>query len=418
MTYSSRPERKGYRLTYDGEQLYQNWLDLGGCICFTGCAPCHSCVNEGHPISLEETDEVWEPEFTEYVVSYEDFGCVGCPAGQNVASAYCVTTCPHLEGYDELLNHTIEIYCRLIEETEGGNDEMSRSDVINVKEPTKSPWFGYKYRVTPETSKLLQEAVFKDGGGWQYSTKTEVRLTDSIYVFVDSDGGLSHQGNDYIYFDKHPLPEKVPPQPETKKEFKKNYWYKCISGTYGDGGVTRDKHYLVTNVGGRLTVAGDNGVSNLFGLDRFDVNSESYLQPMDNPCSMDKVESIKVDRDSKIEVRFEGKVRAVEVQLTINQQEENIMSNVARRIVNIEVVDQDSALDVEDSVVVVKEKVVTQDSDEVTIREWLSTGELKEALEAHNKKRTDKVNRDILNRTGNKVYLEVIKVKDLTIRVV
>ena len=88
MTYRSRPERKGYRLTEEGENLYAEWLDMRGCSCHTGCAPCSTCTFEGHPISLEETDEVWEPD-TKFKKG-DEIECVSTSIARvGVGEVYC-----------------------------------------------------------------------------------------------------------------------------------------------------------------------------------------------------------------------------------------------------------------------------------------------------------------------------------------
>ena len=158
------------------------------------------------------------------------------------------------------------------------------------------------------------------------------------------------------------------------------------------------------------------GYGRSYAGDRFDVNSESPIDPTDNPYSMDKIESVKVNRDGKIEVRLEGYVVPTTINATINlnQQEENIMSNANnRRIVTVQVFDLDPALDVEHSLVHVFDDVVTEEDNATTLTELLHTGKLVEPLAEHNKIRTAQDNKDILSRTGKKVKLEPIKVKNL-----
>lgn len=98
----------------------------------------------------------------------------------------------------------------------------------------------------------------------------------------------------------------------------------------------------------------------------------------------------------------------------INQQEESKMSNVTRRVVNIQLVDEDAGLPVEHSLVGKFEDVVTEDSDQVTIQELISTGEVAELLKVHNSKRVELDNIEIQNRTGNTVKLRPVKLKDLS----
>lgn len=42
------------------EELAYQWRrDYSGCTCFLS-VPCNSCVHEGNPLNLEETEEAWE----------------------------------------------------------------------------------------------------------------------------------------------------------------------------------------------------------------------------------------------------------------------------------------------------------------------------------------------------------------------
>lgn len=65
--------------------------------------------------------------------------------------------------------------------------------------------FGKKYRVTPETSKLIQEAVFAAGGCW-YCGEKEVLELESKFLWVDSEGLMAKSDFDEELFimDKDP----------------------------------------------------------------------------------------------------------------------------------------------------------------------------------------------------------------------
>ena len=95
----------------------------------------------------------------------------------------------------------------------------------------------------------------------------------------------------------------------------------------------------------------------------------------------------------------------------INKTGEKTM--MQRRTVTVELYDDDKGLPVEQSLVARCSNVVTEDNDEVTIREVLMGGLIKEKLEAHNNKRVKVINEEILNRTGQEVPLRPIKLKDL-----
>lgn len=97
-----------------------------------------------------------------------------------------------------------------------------------------------------------------------------------------------------------------------------------------------------------------------------------------------------------------------------SNQEENIMSSTTqRRVVNVELIDEDSGLDVQHSLVHDFGRVVTEDSDSVTIQELIMNTDVKGILEKHNNTRAKQVDKDILHRTGKKNYLQPVKLKNL-----
>ena len=95
-------------------------------------------------------------------------------------------------------------------------------------------------------------------------------------------------------------------------------------------------------------------------------------------------------------------------------QEDHIMTH--RKIVNVSLVDNDAALDVSLSVVAVFHDLVTEDGDEVLIREILINPGLDVAgkITEHNAKRVNETDLAVLKATGNKVTLQPIRLKDLT----
>lgn len=378
MTYHPRPKRKGYVLTDEAEQWYQNWLDGDGCTCFIR-APCSSCTDIGHPISLENDDEAWEPEFTEYLVPREDFGHVECAKGCNVASVRCVEDCPYFEKLEELAGNVTKIYCKFIEE---GNDEMSREDVVNVKQ-NKSEWFGYKYRVNPETSKLLQEAVFRDGGG---SVKNY--LFDKPYLFVSEVGKVTWLGGeDQDYFNEHPLPEKDPPQ----------------------GGAPQPKgtpDHIV------------DAVNTCVGIDRGSIytRGEGWGLPIQDKKFTVQLQGAAVKERPSIEDRefYFGVWKGEEANLFKQTEEKQTMSNANRRVVNVKLLDNDSGLPVELSLVAQFSNIVTEDSNEVVVQEILLNKNIADTIAKHNQERVKQTDLEVLKRTGNDVKLRPVKLKDLT----
>lgn len=101
----------------------------------------------------------------------------------------------------------------------------------------------------------------------------------------------------------------------------------------------------------------------------------------------------------------------IPVSITFNLQEENNMNN-SRRVVTVQLIDDDTALEVKNSVVATF-IVVTEDPDNITIQELILNEDIKGKLETHNNKRKTTQNLDILERTGSDVKLRPVKLKDL-----
>lgn len=92
---------------------------------------------------------------------------------------------------------------------------------------------------------------------------------------------------------------------------------------------------------------------------------------------------------------------------------EDVKMATPRRVVTVELFDDSKGLPVEDSLVAEFPQVVTEDDNDTTIREVIMNNELKDILALHNSKREKVINLDILERTGNKVTLQPVKLKDL-----
>lgn len=91
-----------------------------------------------------------------------------------------------------------------------------------------SELFGKKYKMTPETSELLQLAVFEAGGDWAYGPAKTI-YQNLGFIFVDGQGTMSYAfHNETEYFEHHSLPEDflevvktiklVQPPPKTELE--------------------------------------------------------------------------------------------------------------------------------------------------------------------------------------------------------
>jgi len=109
------------------------------------------------------------------------------------------------------------------------------------------------------------------------------------------------------------------------------------------------------------------------------------------------------------------KEKLIKRKTTIKQQEEVNMNNTARKTVTVNLIDRDSALDDKHALVAAFGEFTTTKSGEALIRSIIMEpdNQVAAAIAEHNKVRVAQVNREILNRTGNKVMLEPVEESDL-----
>lgn len=88
-----------------------------------------------------------------------------------------------------------------------------------------------------------------------------------------------------------------------------------------------------------------------------------------------------------------------------------------RTVMTLVLIDEDQNLPVENSLVHKFEDILTEDSVEVTIQQILVDNDIKGILSKHNRTRVSTIDKSILKRTGNKVYLDPITIKDLSWKV-
>jgi septum formation inhibitor-activating ATPase MinD len=79
------------------------------------------------------------------------------------------------------------------------------------------------------------------------------------------------------------------------------------------------------------------------------------------------------------------------------------------RTVTVTLVDNNQNLKPKQRIVYQAINFVTEHNDERTIRQILMTGEVTKALDKHNAKRTQIVDKDILRNTGRDVFLEEVE---------
>lgn len=281
---------------------------------------------------------------------------------------------------------------------------MSRQSITDKSNPPKSPWFNGKYRVNEESSKLLQEAVFKDGGGgWIYTEKT-VQYENAPYLYVNDRGRITW-GNDEGSFERTGMPEKQPPQPV--KEFKVGKWYKCLVNTFG---FLEGRYYRLGKVQGNLWF---DGTSSYVSRGCFDINSESDYDPnAKKELAKDVKESkLGTPRATLEAVNFVHDFKQNDFSIT--KEEVNMNVQTQRKTVDVQLFDDSKGLPVQDSLVAEFKGVVTEDDNNTTIREVIMNNDIKTVLTKHNAKRAKVTDLDILARTGNSVALQPVLLKQL-----
>jgi hypothetical protein len=102
----------------------------------------------------------------------------------------------------------------------------------------------------------------------------------------------------------------------------------------------------------------------------------------------------------------------IKPQNDLKQQEESNMAN--RKVVSVKLLDNDSGLDVADSLVYDFGNIVTEDDQATTITQLAVDYNIAEIIDQHNLVRSGIVDKDILKRTGLEVFLQPIKLKNLT----
>lgn len=108
-----------------------------------------------------------------------------------------------------------------------------------------------------------------------------------------------------------------------------------------------------------------------------------------------------------------GKASVLNNDLSTTKEEVN-MSQVTRKVVNVQLIDQDAGLPVEFSLVEDFGSIITEDDQTTIIQQLIVDNDLKALIDLHNAVRVEQVDLDIQKRTGHTVKLQPIKLKDLT----
>lgn len=106
------------------------------------------------------------------------------------------------------------------------------------------------------------------------------------------------------------------------------------------------------------------------------------------------------------------------VKQNLNTTGDNSMTTRNIRTVNLTLNDNDTNLDLKNTLVFQATLVRTEHSDDKTIQNLLMSGKVQTALEKHNEGRASTVDKSILKATGAKVFLDPVAIWDLEWKVV
>jgi hypothetical protein len=429
--------RIGYRLTEDAEYLISRYEDET-----CGFPPCSRCENSCPTDVAEDIDEFWEidPDYEEDEMTEPYLYKKGDIVERiNTGAYHCVVGGEYTVSRDQTDNRMIHIINDVGEEDFWSVINFKLIKKADAPTPPKSEWFGYKYKVTPETSKLLQEAVFKGGGSWMVSGK-EVMYTDShkiLYVYRD---GRITTGQDDNEFRNHSLPEKQPPQPEVPKpttayQFKAGDKVRVVGNRNTHRRKIGDICYLVAQNGfggtWKSSTIKDGSWEESCHMHEKDIELvvDKEDKKEDNGCTVRNTTTTTVvkgrpagennlcpeiiyDEGSPILAVFnDWKLKQIN---DLTKQEETTMQT-PRKVFNFKLIDSDPALPVDQALVHDFGDVVVEDDIETVKQQLLGDNDLKAILAKHNKKRTENVNLTIQQNTGNTVkLLPLTKIKELT----
>lgn len=90
------------------------------------------------------------------------------------------------------------------------------------------------------------------------------------------------------------------------------------------------------------------------------------------------------------------------------------MTTTERTVMNITLVDEDSKLPVTKAIVHSFGNIITEEDNQTTILQLIVDTDIKTILDKHNEVRSKTVNQTVLERTGKKVMLQPVTIKDLS----
>lgn len=172
----------------------------------------------------------------------------------------------------------------------------------------------------------------------------------------------------------------------------------------------------VTVVRAAKDADGDIIVRGTDGFDRY--ARESLCSSLRNTCASAPEPKVVVQRCEAGDAIRPSTISETPSVTTETPQGNAIMANAqntSRRTVKVTLIDRDVNLEGKDAIVLDLGSQVSEGSTQELIQELIMdpANKVAEALKAHNDKRAATVNREVLNRTGNKVKLLPVKIGEL-----
>jgi hypothetical protein len=188
--------------------------------------------------------------------------------------------------------------------------------------------------------------------------------------------------------------------------------YKCIDDRNMEDITFGNYYKIIQGTDSQVKIITDRGNPCRYSADRFDPVAREDEKPNKGDyksCSEEFFKSASEHLKSVYHVKSSNKDFIINS--LINQKEEVKMGN--RRVVNVQLMDDDKGLDINAALVNDFGDVVTEDNDEITIQQLIMDTDMRDILEMHNNVRTEQVDLDILQRTGQVVNLRPVKLKQL-----
>ena len=442
------PKRTGYRLTYDAECLYNDWQEIGGCSCHTGCAPCSSCTHDGNPISLEENDEAWEkdtvgelvkvrvnPKYFHEIVRYIPYSH-GDPIGR--WSIFEARAC-----FDGWLIHD-KVFHKKVFDIVDEETEMSRSCITDKGSGMQPPLpqefkVGKYYKCVEDRKDLRKGDLYKVVDIVSSVGQPLLKLVNSKGSYLQSYSDWFDVNSESDYDPNTAQPTGYTAYVVFKQDFTKGaikkgeyggkeYAYKCSRDDYlqvmeyahpfniiKDGTVFAEvpaydkiKTVKVVRVEAKVDPVATKSIVKI--LPKVRTDAEKELAKDVGTGRIQTVVKVSINRDDLLQHKHTGN------NATTNVGDVN-MSTTQRKVVKVELFDNDAGLPVENSLVFYKADVITEDSDSVTVQEIIASGEIAKLITKHNELRGKTTDLEVQKRTGQSVKLQPIKLKNLVWKV-